>query len=54
MKIPRKSILKAIDRVNAEVKVSEQDKDFLTNWLNDGLKGPDPLLKQELITIRSK
>jgi len=49
MKIPRKTILKAIDRVNAEEAVSKANKDFLTNWLKGGLDGPDDLLKQEIL-----
>ena len=54
MKIPRKTILKAIDRVNADEAVSKANKDFLTNWLKGGLDGPDDLLKQEVINQRSK
>ena len=48
MSIPRKSILKAIERIEQDETVSNTNKEFLSNWLKDGLTGPDELLRQEI------
>ena len=48
----KKTINKAIKRVKEDKNVDAKTKDFLVNWLKDGLDGPDQLLKEEIANSR--